>query len=413
MRDTEGNRTHLRKYMVEVISRKLSYRLRVSIVMVLFAIIPFALFSVVYLKSEQTKWETSALRGYSQTLIVSSEQFARGIQEMELKILYVSNNASIRAALAQVNKMSLVESLDFVTVLRETVSSITADNENLSVRWYPYLSTKDYGAYCYTLDRFQEEFVSGDELLERIMELGNREVFTTVRKISRENNNRGILRDRVCVYTKTTNINGSDCLLEMSMPVNQMADLSGLELPEGSILGAYLSLDDSPRTLLLSGEWEVSGEQSGMSEGQQDAEGQSKAQGILAQYHETGVCTGYYPIEIQMDILPGSQVTCLFPKEYVASQVRGHMIAYLAIILLFILMVLVCIYAADTMLTVRVTRSIEKMNNELDTILEESTVMVIGDSDFMGIEKRIRKLIQNTQEYCCKLEQYEAEKNRL
>ena len=86
---------------------------------------------------------------------------------------------------------------------------------------------------------------------------------------------------------------------------------------------------------------------------------------------------------------------------------------FVMVIILLLLTVIACSYMASTMLTNRVTRFLEQMNNELDTILLEPTAAVIGDSDFQGIEKRIRKLILSTQEYYTKLEQYEAEKNRL
>lgn len=121
-----------------------SYRLRISMFMVLFAVIPFSLFSFFYLKSEKQKWEAAALSNYSQMLAAGSENLNRGIQEMELNLLYVSNISTIRTAISHINSMNLVEGLDHVNVLRETASSITADNKHLVVRWYPYLSSRNY-----------------------------------------------------------------------------------------------------------------------------------------------------------------------------------------------------------------------------------------------------------------------------
>lgn len=399
------------EYAKGYLFKHVSYRLRVSVVLVLFAIIPFSVYSVIYLQGERTKWETNALKDYSHMLAVGSEQFDRAIQEMELKILYISNSSNIRATIAKVNKLDLVGGLEFISVLRETVASITADNESLAVRWYPFMSTRDYGGYCYTLSRFEEEFKEENGLFEQIMDLGNGEVLVAVRNLSRESNDRGSTKERVCVYAKMTNINGSDCLLEMSMPADQLIDLDNINLPSGSVLGVYLTLEHGSSTLLISGE-EAVGEEIKESENQ-SVTAEEMAEGILAQYHETGDCPGYYPIVSPIDNLAGSKVTCLLPREYVVSQVWGHAAGYLVIIILFIVAIMVCSYMASALLTLRITRSIEKMNNELDTILIEPTITVIEDSDFLGIEKRIRQLIQSTQEYCTRLEQAEAENNRL
>ncbi|MBO5197058.1 MAG: histidine kinase [Lachnospiraceae bacterium] len=231
-------------------------------------------------------------------------------------------------------------------------------------------------------------------MLDKILTMGSGELLLAVRELDREDDNKSMFQERLCIYTKMGNLNGSDCLLEMSMPLEKMLNMQGMELPEGSILGVCLQLDDETQTLLLSTDTK-------------------EAEGLLNEYHQTGEVSGYYPCVSRVDGLSGSQVTCLLPKTYVAKLIRGNLVNFIVIIGIFLLTILACSYIVATMLTARITRSIEKMNSELDTILTKPLTTVLGDSDFEGIEQRIHKLIQGTQEYYTRLEQYESEKNRL
>jgi len=260
------------------------------------------------------------------------------------------------------------------------------------------------------MDKFREEFAEGDELLGKILNMDTGQVFTAVRCVSRGENNGGPLQERFCVYTKMVNINGSNCLLEMSMPIDRMIDLESIGTHYECIVGTYLTLDSGNRTLLFTVGDAVRQEQT-LEERPDKVWEQAEA--VLSRYHESGDSEAYYPTQNQIDSLPGSQFTCLTENAYVLAQIRRNTIVYLAIMLLFVFTILVCSYAVGTMLTIRVTRSIEKMNNELDTILEKPSVAVIHESDFEGIERRIRKLIRNVQQYYVQIEQYEEEKNRL
>ncbi|MBQ8813148.1 MAG: histidine kinase [Lachnospiraceae bacterium] len=377
--------------MMRKIWGRVSYRLRLSMVIALFAIIPLSIFGIFYLRSERVKWEMAALSEHAKMIAVTGEKLENGILEMEQKLMYIYNSVPIRTALSKIETMGLIEGLDFITTLRETVDTITADNAYLSIRWYSYRSNHNYGGYCYSLDKLRQEFGEGDPISDKILSLETGEQFMTVRKISRLKNDIG---ENVCFYTKITNSNGADCILEMSMPVSQMLETADIKLPEGSLYGAQLMLNGHPQMLLLSAESEQSRQ-------------------MLEIYSETEKSPGYYAYVNQVSGLEESRIICLFPEDYVADLTSENMLSFFAIVVLFVMTVLVCSYLAATMLTNKITHFLAKMNDELDTILAESSGNMIEDSDFQGIEKRIRKLIFSTKEYYSMIEQYETEKNRL
>lgn len=375
------------------IFRHISYRMRISLVITLFALIPLSLFGGYYLKNEWKSWQSATVEKYSQILTAGSEQLDSKLQEMQSKLIYVSNVFSIRTALSGINEMNLVEGLDFVSLLRDTVESITVGDKYLVVRWYTYHDI-NYGGYTYSLDELKEEMSGENVLYDEIMDLNAGEMFRAVREVERENSTRDSALKRLCAYTKITSLRNPDSLLEMSLPLDKLVNVQEDDFPDGSIFGIYLQLDHGGQTFLIS-------------EDDQDSER------ILKKYHLTGNCKEYYPIESKIDSFSGSRITCLIPKDYVIKQMSNDIVTYAMIILLFLLTVVFCSYVASAMLTKRVVNFIEKVNGELDTILEESCMVGGDESDIGSIERRIRGLIQNTQEYYARLEQAETEKNRL
>ena len=376
------------------IFRYVSYRVRMAVVMALFAAVPLSLFGVFYFKSELEKWQTAALAEQKQMLAVSSENLDREFLEIESKLFYICNSVTIRTALSGIEHYTLAEGLDFIKILRETFTSITADNNYLSVCLYSKATDKSYGGYCYPFQKLQEEMVGEETLLNQIDELEVGEVFATVRTTKENHSGRWKSQDFAYLYTKMPGTKGTDCFLEMSMPLEKMLNIKSNELPEGSIVAAYLQLDDGLHMLNIS-------------------EYTENREGILEEYYQTGNAAGYFPCEETVDSMLGSQIVCFIPETYMQELIQGDIARFVAIILVFILTLSVCSYTVATLLTKRVTRFLENMNSELDNILVKPEVETIRDRDFWGIEKRIRNLIQNVLDNHRKLESYEAEKNRL
>lgn len=375
------------------IFRRRSYRMRISIVITLFALIPLSLFGVYYLKNEWEGWQISTVERYSQMFAAGSEYLDKEVQEIQSKLVYVSNVYSIRKGLSGIRDMNLIEGLELVTLLRDTVTAISVGNNNLVVRWYVNQS-KNYGGYTYTFENLKQELGEEEALYDEIMSLSAEKIYRVVREINRENNNKDKPETRFCVYTKITGRREMNGLLEMSIPFEELIDIREWDLPVGSVLGLYLELDSGGQTFLLSADTET-------------------AEGVLEEYHRTGICRGYYPIVSKINSFTNSQMTCLVPKDYVMEQMSDNVISYAVIVLLFLLTMVFCSYAASVMLTRRVVQFIEKMNSELDNLLEGSSMVNGDDSDIRSIESRIQKLMQSTREYYARLEQMEAEKNRL
>ena len=367
----------------------LSYRLRISLTMALFTLIPFAIMSVIFISAEKTKWEQTALTQYSHLLELSKEQLSRGFQEMENKMLYVKSDASIRNSLNKTQKMNLSEKLEFISELRGVENAITVDSEYLTLRWYSVYSDYTYGEYCYSMEDLIRSYGEGDPNLQRIHELGNNEMLTLLR---RQPDEKG--QDVVYVYAKIDNDNGVDHVLEMSMPIDAMLFTVQAELPENSFLGAQLVLSDQSRVVTLWGDDE-------------------RAQERLEEYYRTGECSDYYPMEASLSKYPGSRITCLLQEDYVWQLTQGSMITLICIFVVLILMVLAGSYFTSRLLTRKVIHFIEHVNYELSDEEAKKNYEKYKGKDFTDIERKISELAYCSREYGKQLDAYEVEKKQM
>jgi len=365
----------------------LSYRLRISLTIALFAIIPFSILSAIYFSTEKTKWEQTALTQYSQILDLSKSQLDRGIQELENKILFVKNDTTIRNYLNRIQKLTLSEELEFITELREAASAVSVDSEKLTVRWYSQYSKHAYGEYCYRMEDLQTLHRGSDADLQAIFDLESNEILTCVHNFAADPD-----RHRVYVYTKVSNESGPEHILEMSIPVAEMLYIDQGELSEDYVLGVQLPLEEQTQMIVLHGD-------------------PAQAQQRLEKYYQTGSCRGYYPLEAELSEWPGSRITCLLEDDFVSKQILGTVIGIAGIFVLLLVVVLVCSYVVARLLTGKVVQFVERVSLEL----RNSTVQgdEPADSDFSDIEQRVRELAYCSREYGKQLEAYEMEKKKM
>lgn len=383
------------------LKKHISYQMRISLVLALFAIIPFLSITTVYLRSEQKKWENNALNDYAQELIINCRSFDRRLQEMKDKLIYINNSTAIRSALAHVDKMSIAEGLDYVNLLQDTVEALTANNKKMTLRWYPVLSTREYGSYSYTLDRLEAELnEDAHSCASEIMNLKNGEILVDIRKIRREAKNKDIVLDCVCAYIKMSNMGGSDCIVEATIPLAEILDFHGMVFPKDSFVALILVTNEMPQMLLLDND---------TSSELQSAD----TSAILQEYFANGSCEAYQTLEASMDAMPDSKMVCVLSKDFIKEQTSENTYVWIILIALFGVLVLSCSFLAGTLLTSRINEFVKKMNDELDHIVVSPEASMIENSNLGGIEVKIRQLVQHTLESYTKLEQSEAEKNKL
>lgn len=377
---------------------KIPYKHRIAIVILLFTLFPCIFVETIYLKNIQQDWTRAAVADYQNDVDSSALLISKSITGLHSKMEHVLNSSSIRSSIAQINKLSLVQALDFISILNEIAGSITADSQVLTVRWYPYLSTISYGDYCYTLDMFAAEFPLGinDPDYQFILALNEGESFWQVRNISREINNAGTPQMRLCLYTQMTNLNGSDCVLEFSIPVSEMLEPRISDSVPGSLFAACLKQNDESLNILLDSAFTA-----------------KEAEALITRYQQTGILSEYDILRASIPNVVNSEVIFLLPDSYASNLIRPQIIEFIIISILLLFIIVIASYLTSHLLTKRIIHAVNTINSDLNHILNEPLDSSYVEDDIGQISIHIRKLIQDTQEYCARLERYEAENLRM
>ncbi len=367
----------------------LSYRLRISLAMVLFAIIPFLITIICFMSVEEPRLAQNILSQHVQILEVYKEQLTKGFQELQSKTLYVKNNQTIRNYLNRKQTLSTVEKLQFVSEIQQIESAISIDCNKLTLRWYSDFIDYNYGGYIYTKENLSDLYADNVKYLTQILEMETNETLMLIRGPEY-----GFEEHIVSVYTKIDNINGSDHILEVSLPIAEMVYPTQLEMPGTHLIGACFEQEDGCQTIVLLGD-------------------KAEAQACLEEYYKTGQSKGYYPLEVSAPTQFKGRITCLLQDSYVTKLFFDSRLPLISLVLVLIVMVLCCSYITSRLLTRKVIQFITHVGDQLGRgALEQSTEKDGGD-DLSDIAQQVRELVDSSREQGRQLEALELEKKRM
>ncbi len=331
--------------------KKISYKHRVASVILIFTLLPCILLGNIYLNSAKQNWKKSALAPYQSSVDSCALLMSKIITGQLSKIEYLRNNSSARSAISQINDISLTEALDLIYTLNELVGSITSDNTALSVRWYPHLSTRNYGSYCYTLESFSNEFQLSysDPLFQQITALDEGQILWVTRNISREINHKGIPEPYLCLYTQMTNLNGSNCILEFSIPVSKMLESKNYASVPDSVFAICMLQNDEPIDILLDSTCT-----------------ETRTELLIEQYRQAKLFSDYEILHAPIPNVPNSEVIFALPTTYVNTMISPQIIQFTIISLIFLLIIIVVSFLASHLLTKQII--IENLRMELELL---------------------------------------------
>ena len=377
----------------------LSYRFRLALIIVCVAMIPLIVFSTMYLHSKQVQWKEDAMQEYANVIAINNEQLSSIILELKQKCIYITNNMTVCKALADIEKKTMIEELEFLNLLRDTVMMVSADNTNMKIHWYSDKVEKMYADYYRPLEVLLQDN-EDDSLLQQILNLSAGNIFVTMRNV--KNDESGIASN-ICVYAKMNAMVEGNYLLEICIPVDKVLSMKSdservtmmnLVFPEGSIVGLQMAQKEECYAMLLSEDTEAAGQ-------------------VWAEYLQKGSVAEYYEIEGNIGNTSGISLVCMIPDKYVDSLILWEQIEFVALMVMVFLLVLLSVYAAVVVFTKQLNEFLNRLNEKLNDILNLDHSDDIIKRDFAGIEKKVIQLVQNTKEYCNELQKFEDENSRL
>ena len=319
-------------------ARKLPYRWKITLVILIFTMVPSSIFGITYYKNTQAKWVKSALASYYIEAEYTSLLLSNTLNDLRSKMNYLINNSTIRTLINRVEYLTLPLSIDMVSELENAVSAISADSPDLAIRWYPLDSTLSYGRYCYPLHIFTDEFDMENEadlsLYQQITNLESETTMWAFRDISRDVNNTGPVEKRLCFYTQIGDYGVVDCILEMSIPIEQFITFEGDDIIPNSLFAVYIPQSDQDLHMI----WNAS------SDVKTDTE-------LLIQYHKFGSIPDYFVVSTPVPNAKDSAVIFALPDDYVASLIRPQLTIFILLTVLVAGVLIFVVYLTSHLLT--------------------------------------------------------------
>ena len=375
-----------------------TYHKHLTLVIVIVTLTPCIILCGICLKLLYPQWFHSSLEKHYNTVEYTSLSVSEQLGEMLSKMQYILYDTGIRPYINQADQLSLTFQLELLEKMDETAASLTVDNSALSIRWYPYTTTKSYGSNCFPLDILAEEFDTQGhtEEFQRIQSLPESKFYWTVRHISRRVNNTGAPEDRLCLYAQFSASNTPSCVLELSIPLVQLYDSGDYEtIPDSLFLFCQNSGTQDwyiPLNTTLTEE-------------------QTRIH--LNDYLSLGKTAGYHIIQSSVPNVANGEIVYFLPNSYVRINLLPYVLAFAGIALLVAALIITTSYLTARLLTGRVIYFIDEINDNLDAYFSQSEQPAYSADGIAQISGRIQQLIQNTQQYYSQLKYYETENLRM
>ena len=379
-------------------SRPMPYHHHIALTIIIITLLPCIILSGICLKLLYPQWLHASLEEHYNAVEYTSLSVSDQLNEMYGKMQYILYDTAIRPYISQADQLTLPYQLELLEKLDETANSLTVDNSEMVIRWYPYTSKISYGSNCIPLKALSQEFDAMDNVAEfnKILSLSDGKVYWTVRHISRNINNKGTTEDRLCLYTQFGSSSKPNCVLELSIPLSQLYNSQNHEEVENGLFVFSQNNGEENWNIVLGTNLP-----------------DARIAALLNAYHTDGRASDYHIINISVPNIRNGEIIFFLPDSYVRISLLPYIITFIGIALLVASLIVATSYITSHILTRRIIQFIDEINNNLDAYFCHSEQQKLTSGSIAQISKRIQQLIQNTQQYCSQLEYYEAENLRI
>ena len=377
--------------------QKIPYNHRVAIVILLFTLIPCIILGVTSLQTERNEKKEILLSDYYAYIDTTATLASKTISSLESKMDYLRYNYEIHSYFSIINELTLSQTFDLIREMNNAASIIALDNSDVTARWYPLSSTTSYGDYCHPLSVFASEFPAGsaDPTYLDILALNNNESLWKSRNLARQPDAPGAFTDRLCLYSSFSTFDRSACILEITLPLNELIVPLEDDLPLGSLFAICLSQNGYYEYITLSSHITP-----------------AESSPLLAQYEQTGSVSGYEILKSPISNVEHGNVLLLLPESYVNDLLRPETTESLMLYSLIAVAILCTCYLTSHLLTRKISRAIKEIQRDIAAVAAPPFAEDPVPADIQRICVQVKDLVQTTEEYCRKIDYYEKESIR-
>lgn len=373
--------------------RQQKFRRKISLLVFLFAMIPFVILGGVYVSREYANRVHRVTEGFEKDFRVDASNLNNLFEANYRKLDYVNNNSSLYGILTRDYFEYLPDVYSLFQYVRESFNAFNnIDRYGNIIKIYP-LDDKVYvGEYSGTLDSLDSE------IRDAVMKDSSAEVLCRFRTLPDET--RRIDTEYFCFYKPIffTSAKGQTSMLafsELRLPAATVSRIFTVNLPENSFI-AYQAPDNAYRFVLKANR--IDSRETGS---------------LLNRFADTGH-TSRHIVTTQQVPATGGRVYLFLSRQHIERELQTFFLPVLSALLVLVLAVSLSARAVSIVVTRRLNTLLDQTGKDVETLIESDLKPFLTWRDEFGqLGLTIHSLIQSIKEHYSKNLLYEMEKKSL
>ncbi len=376
--------------------RKLKYRHKLTVIILLFSILPIVIFSIFLFGRIWESNVESVLSKYKNQLDNSASAVDILFSSYVEKLLYINNNYHIINFLGTKEDLNLVGSMSFNEYLRNVIGAMKTENLQTDIVIYTFYDIGYDSGYLRGIEKFEDQGgKDGKSLKDEIMEYEDGKILWKLIKFKNSYDSTAIETDYLCLYKKILFINKPPAIIEIRIPFKQIIDRFNYEIPRNSFI--LYDQENSTETITVKSE----------------SMSKESVLEIVASRHINESESGYHIIERELKY-GTSRLSIFIPKDYIYKNLNLYLITVALIILFITAVVFIAVKFVSVSLTRRLQELLTDMNTSIESLVKNDRLQIYKAEDEFGtIGSRFNELVCRIKEYYKKNTKYEFEKRIL
>jgi len=371
--------------------RRLSFRVKLSLTIVVIALIPFLIICSIYLNSKIKEMENMQNSEYEKKFSDECLQLKLEISSLLMKAELVKSDSEFNSRILQLDTMYLSEKMEMINRFKSISNIFLMDDMKCQVKWYTNQIDGPYGVYCYPLEEMSTT-KSSDFLAHIDMKLYDYNIFIEEEGQS-DNRNTEL---KLCLYEKIYESSKGVVVFEISKYLEDMNNIFADDYERKSEIKALLINNKLIDQLFVV---------------ESDNEGTKKQ--LVSDYLKEGELSGYYSFAGDIEGFSEIKLISLVNKALLEEAKANMIKSWVLILSIFCCVLFIVAYVTSYIITKKGIEVVSYLNDYLNNKSEKTKNLYRLDIDFHEMEKNLFDLMQKVQVSVSKIAQSEIEKKEL
>ncbi len=382
---------------VKVFFSRLQFRQKITIIILIFAVVPFLFMGPALLIGQWNTRVNEVLEVYKNKIKYTTETISKMVMAEFQMFPYISTNANLVTILSTAyNPNNIAE----YSLIYSAYQKAREDFSIFRLNGYNTLIN------VYSLDDsvYESEYSLNIQSLDQgiIQELENSPIGEVLHKYRIVPDNFGRNSGFYCLYSYVLNVRSKLGIAEIKLPFSNISNLFKFDIPDKSFV-VYMA--NGGETVLTLNSGNVSENQINQVVGGFNFKNtEDKKYYVITQ--DISLNTN--------DSAKNDRIAMFIPKAYIYKQMLGFAIFIILAVIVVIASIFFSVFITSTLVTKRLKALLNQTNTNIDSFMTNDTFEFIqGNDEFSKIDARFYELISKVKEYYAKITAYDMEEKSV